>query len=228
MAVKQSEYMQARYAVDDGTQLLQRSVYNAIIGGVVLWGVAIDVLMASYLKSAVLTLPYWAILVAYLVGSLGGRFIVYRSRRPVVSFLGFTLLSAAMGLVVTFFVSMYNVGTVSSAFLITGLVTVLMIVLSTAFPRFFLGIGRILAIALIATLVIDLVAMFLFRVNMTWVDAVIALIFAGYLGYDWARAQAFPATVDNAVDSAADIYIDIINLFIRLLNILGHSSSSKD
>ena len=34
---------------------------------------------------------------------------------------------------------------------------------------------------------------------------------------DWAKAQEKPKTLDNAVDSAVDLYLDIINLFVRLL-----------
>lgn len=228
MDKSRAAYLQARFATSEDDTLLQTSVYNAIVGGVVLWGVVVDVMMATYLRSVILSIPYLAVIVAYFVASIGGRVIVYRSKNAIVSFLGFTLLSAAMGLVVTFFVSAYDLGSVTSAFMITGIVTVLMIVLSAAFPNFFLSIGRVLSILLLITLVVDLVAVFLLRVNMTWIDAVIALIFAGYLGFDWAKAQAYPKTVDNAVDSAADIYIDIVNLFVRILSIFGHSSSSKD
>lgn len=40
---------------------------------------------------------------------------------------------------------------------------------------------------------------------------------SGYIGYEWARANSIPKTVDNAIDSAA-LYI---NLFLRLVRILG-------
>ena len=36
-----------------------------------------------------------------------------------------------------------------------------------------------------------------------------ALIFSGYIGYDWARANAILKTLDNAIDSAAALYLDI-------------------
>ncbi len=42
-----------------------------------------------------------------------------------------------------------------------------------------------------------------------------------YIGYDIYRSQQYPKTLDNAVDSALDIYMDIANLFIRILSILG-------
>ena len=46
-----------------------------------------------------------------------------------------------------------------------------------------------------------------------------------YIAYDVWRSQQFPPTMDNAIDSALDIYLDIINLFIDLLEIFGNKSS---
>nr|MCR5618576.1 Bax inhibitor-1 family protein [Lachnospiraceae bacterium] len=54
-----------------------------------------------------------------------------------------------------------------------------------------------------------------------------AALFSGYIGYDFWRAQQFPKTLDNAVDCAVDIYLDIINLFLRILRILAGSRSSR-
>lgn len=55
-------------------------------------------------------------------------------------------------------------------------------------------------------------------------DYLVVLIFCGYVGYDWARANACAKTVDNAVDCAAELYIDIVNLFVRILSILSRSN----
>ena len=52
-------------------------------------------------------------------------------------------------------------------------------------------------------------------------DWVVAAIFCGYIGYDWGRANAIPKTLDNAIDSAASLYIDIIILFMRILRIMA-------
>ncbi|EPZ8570104.1 Bax inhibitor-1 family protein, partial [Pseudomonas aeruginosa] len=40
-------------------------------------------------------------------------------------------------------------------------------------------------------------------------------------GVDWGRANQIERTVDNAVDSAASLYLDIINLFVRVLEIIS-------
>ena len=78
--------------------------------------------------------------------------------------------------------------------------------------------------ALLATVVIEIVFRIILHVEMAWMDYVVALLFAGYIGYDWSKAQQYPKTIDNAIDSAADIFVDIIGLFIRLLAIFGNRS----
>lgn len=48
---------------------------------------------------------------------------------------------------------------------------------------------------------------------------VFVLIFGGNIGYDWYRAQNVAPTADNAIDCTCARYMDIVNLFIRLLRI---------
>ena len=52
---------------------------------------------------------------------------------------------------------------------------------------------------------------------------IVVLIFCGYIEYDWAKANTQRKTIDNAIDSATELYIDIINLFIRILRILARA-----
>ena len=70
-------------------------------------------------------------------------------------------------------------------------------------------------------LVLCEIALLIFRVRQDVTDWIAAGLFSLYIGYDIYRAQQFPKTVDNAVDSALDIYMDIANLFLRLLSIMG-------
>ena len=67
----------------------------------------------------------------------------------------------------------------------------------------------------------EFVGSILFRIPLTFIDYIVALIFCGYIGLDWNRAQQYPKTLDNAIDSAADIYLDVVNLFVRILSITG-------
>ncbi len=103
----------------------------------------------------------------------------------------------------------------------TGTITVIMMLLGTMYPGFFKSIARGLTVALICTIVVELVMIFVFKTQSSIIDWVVVLIFCGYIGYDWARANHIPRTVDNAIDSAAALYMDIIILFLRLVRIMG-------
>ncbi len=50
-----------------------------------------------------------------------------------------------------------------------------------------------------------------------------ALLFTFYILFDWNRALRLRYTLDNAVDVSVAIYLDIVNLFLQLLRILGRS-----
>ena len=91
--------------------------------------------------------------------------------------------------------------------------------LGTLFPAFFRKIFDALLTALVVVLVVEVIEIFIFRIEHGFLDWAVAVIFCGYIGYDWGRANSIPRTFDNAVDSAAALYMDIVNLFVRILRI---------
>ena len=127
-----------------------------------------------------------------------------------------------MGLLLTYTLPYYEVGTIIPSFIITGIVTFLMMIISRIFPNFFLKLGRTLFISLLIMIIVEIVLL-LVGGPLLITDYIVALIFCGYIGYDWAKAQEYPPTLDNAIDSAADIYIDVVNLFIEILEIFSNS-----
>ncbi len=96
-----------------------------------------------------------------------------------------------------------------------------MMALGTLYPAFFARIAGALTIALIVVILVELFQIFVLGIHQGWLDWAVVAIFCGYIGYDWGRANQIPKTLDNAVDSAAALYIDIINLFLRILRIMG-------
>lgn len=204
----------------DGMQLSENA-YNAAIGLTLLWGILINVLMAKLLTPYIIQIDYRLTLVLYLVISLACIIVIGKSHNPVFSFLGFTGLAAGMGLLLTSYLTYFSGHTIYSAFLATGIIVVAMMLVSMFYPAFFLSIGRTLLFSLLGSIVIEVIGGLIFRLPLGFMDYVVVVIFAGYIGYDWAKAQAYPKTLDNAIDSAADIYVDIINIFIRILSIIG-------
>ena len=207
---------------DTNDKVIGSQLYNLIIGLTLLWGFAINYLMVQTIDPRIILSVHPLVFFGgYFVCCFIGIAMFSKSDNPVVSFIGYNLVVIPFGLVINVVVSGYDPMLVVEAMRITTLVTLGMMVLGTLFPAFFAGIGRALFIALLVVIVVELVEMFIFKVHHSIIDWAVAVIFCGYIGYDWGRANMIPKTVDNAIDSAAALYMDIINLFLRILRILG-------
>ena len=160
-------------------------------------------------------------LLIYFVLVLAGNAMVVRGG-PALSFIGYTLIAAPIGIVVCMSVQGIPVNTVKSAVLITAIVTLSFMIAGTLFPGFFLKLGRVLLFSLLFTIVGSLICLLLFRGRgysvYEWIGAG---LFSLYIGYDWARANTCARTVDNAIDLSASLYLDIVNLFLRVLQTMS-------
>ena len=207
-----------------------RSMYNLAIGLTVVAGCAINYLMSKFVGHGISDYLYTnpkvgliVILALYLVGSFSGIAIVNKAQTPAVGILGFGLLACAMGLVLSVILPLYPNAHIAQAFLITMAITAVMTVAGALFPAFFSSIGKGLAITLLITIIAELLCSFVFfrGQNLQIFDYVVIFIFCGYIGFDWSRAQQRPSTINNAIRSAAAIYVDVVNIFIRILSIMG-------
>lgn len=207
------------------TDQIDARTYNAVMCATLLWGFLVNALMVAYLTQPIVNalagMSPWVLFLGYFVLAIAGIVISVKSDNPFISFLGYNLLVLPMGVMLCLIVPGMPVAIVTKALLLTGIVTATMILLGLIRPQLFLGIGRTLLIALLIGIVAELVATFLLGYRGAAFDWLFVIIFSGYIGYDVAKSQAYPKTIDNAVDCALDIYLDIINLFIRLLSLLN-------
>ncbi|WP_282111241.1 Bax inhibitor-1 family protein [Shewanella algicola] len=203
-------------------KIISRSTYNFIIGSTLLWGFAINWLMVLNISvESISSINPIIFFIGYFASCFFGIYLFSKSDKPIVSFIGYNFVVVPFGLIINLVVSQYNPDIVQEAIRVTGMVTFVMMLLGSMYPAFFKKIAGGLTIALICVIVVELIEIFIFNTHHGILDWIVALIFCGYIGYDWARANAIPKTVDNAVDSAAALYMDIINLFLRILRILG-------
>ena len=203
-------------------KIISGSMYNLVIGLTLIWGFVINWIM-------ILTIPVYTIsnvnpilfFIAYFASCFFGIYLFSKSDSPFVSFIGYNFVVVPFGLIINLVVSRYNPGIVIEAIRVTGMVTFIMMLLGSMYPAFFKKIIGGLSIALICVIIVELIEVFIFNTHHGILDWAVAAIFCGYIGYDWARANSIPKTYDNAIDSAAALYMDIINLFLRILRILG-------
>ncbi|MCP4604214.1 MAG: hypothetical protein GY847_27450 [Proteobacteria bacterium] len=203
-------------------EIIGAKTYNLVIGLVLCYGFFVNYLMVRFIPThTIAAIHPIAFVIGYLVSCLLGVFIYTKSDNPMLSFIGYNFVVVPFGLIVNLAVSAYDPSVVMDAMRVTGIVTVIMMILGSLYPAFFFKISRGLFIALIVVIVVELVEVLIFGIHHDILDWAVVLIFCGYIGLDWARANAIPKTMDNAVDSAAALYMDIIILFLRILRILG-------
>lgn len=217
------------YGCREGGRLLgelSSRAYNLVLGGTLAWGFLVNAVICLFFSEEVFSLPAPVLLIGYLICAVVGVTMSARSKSPAVSFIGYNLVVLPLGAVLTVLVSAYDADVVLLTVLITSAVVLGITVLSAVFPRAFLSLGPTLGITLVLTLLASLV-LSLLGFAPTWLDFAVALLFCGYIGFDFAHAQTKLKTLDNAIDSAAELYVDVVNLFIRLLAILDRSSKRR-
>lgn len=229
MANRDDRYAE-RMELQYGEEEISVNKYNMIIAGVLFYGFIVNCLMVNFCYDAAFTLASsgFVFYLVYFALVLIGSFLIHGSNNPVISFIGYNLIVVPLGLVLTVVINAYaSAGyqsTITTAFAITAIVTLAMMAISSVIPNFFLSLGRTLFVTLLVTVVIELILAFL-GAPLAIIDYIVVLLFCGYIGYDWAKANQCAKTVDNAIDCASDLYVDIINLFLRILRILSRANS---
>lgn len=219
-----------RYSSADAKFISDKAFY-AVVAATLLFGFAVYALEVILLGDIISQWVYGGgnyliFVICYFVMAIAGVCINSFSRKPLLSFIGYCLVVLPIGAVLALVVPYQSLGVVRSAFLVTTILAVVFGLLAVLYPRFFYSVWKILSLSLLIALIWSLIAMFTgayFTSGYVWLDWLVVLIFCCYIGFDISLAKSRPKTLDNAVDSACGLYLDIINLFIRLLAIFGRN-----
>ena len=199
---------------------LAPKTYNMIIGGCLAYGFIMNAIMVLVASNFFMNMNPIVFLIGYIVCMFAGAFMAGLSHNPIVSFIGYNLIVVPVGALLSICLPTYNPSNIMAAVLVTALITGIMMILGIMFKNFFSRLGIVLCVSLIVGIVLEFIAMLL-GYGGDLFNWLFVLIFSLYIGYDWYKAQAYPKTLDNAIDSALDLYLDIINIFLRLLEIFG-------
>jgi FtsH-binding integral membrane protein len=189
------------------------------IAGFISYGLIITYLMAAFVAPPMPSI--WFLLgVGVLLPILG--IFVSQSDNLGISFIGYNLIVAPIGLCLGPVANFVDPSLVQDAALITGLITGLMGFAGVTFPNLFKNLGGVLFYSLIGLLVVRIFQMFIPALaGLTIIDYIAAGIFSLYIGYDMYRASTIGRTYHNALQVSISLYLDIINLFLNILSILG-------
>lgn len=225
----QDRYMSRTHLQEGDVEISERA-YNLVIGGTLLYGFLVNCFMVAFLGDTAIDLVYGnpiVFFVFYIAMCVTGSFMINRSSNPAISFIGYNLFVIPLGIMLSALLNLISywgaTDIIVTAFAITAIVTIGMMLVSSFFPGFFLSLGRTLFVTLAITVIVELV-MVLLGASLGIIDYIAVLIFCGYIGYDWARANSCARTVDNAINAASALYVDIVVLFVRILNILARAN----
>jgi len=179
------------------------------------------------------TVGRWLILVGLGLAALGGLgtlvvLLWLRERTPlnlVLLYAFSTFEGMALGLVLEAFIREGLAGTVLYAAAATAAITFVGAVYGATTKRSLAGLGPTLFLGLAAVILASVIGLFVHLPLYSHVVAAIsAVLFSAYIVYDVNRAAgASGASQGTVILLAVNVYLDILNLFLNLLQLLSSS-----
>lgn len=203
------------------TSNLTERQYNLALGLSLTYGFVMSAILAVTTKEMMVGVNPWVFTILYLVLGFVGQMIAATSVNPFVTFFAYNLVVIPTGCLLSTFVSYYSGADITYALISVAVIMGIMTCVATMFPQVFAGMGRMLFAALLISIIVEIIMMLLGYGGSTVMDWVVVLIFTLYTGYDWVVAQSYAKTATNAIASSIALYLDAINLFVRILSILG-------
>jgi FtsH-binding integral membrane protein len=208
-----------------GQDNVSTRVFFLVLGIVLAYGLGGTAILAKMFAD--LQVGWMHFIFLGLVIPIIGIIIAVMSSNPLLSFIGYNMISLSFGVILGPVINQYSPDLIFRAFLITLEVTIIMAGTGIMFPNIYRHIGGALFMALLGLVIIRIAQLFIPGMQQLGIiDWISAGIFSLYIGYDMHRAMEVPKTIDNAVDIALDLYLDIINLFLDILKILSSSSGN--
>jgi len=213
---------------------------NTFIAKVYAWmtfALIVTALVAMYIafnpklvKLIILTKPmFWGIIIAELgLVFILSAFINRMSAATATAM--FVAYSALNGLTLSIVFLAYTATSITSTFFITAGTFGAMSAYGYFTKRDLTSIGNLCFMALIGLIIAMVVNIFLASTMMNLIISCVGvLVFVGLTAYDTQKIKALGATVDEASEAgrkgaimgALALYLDFINLFLMLLNLLG-------
>lgn len=213
-----------------GYDTLEKSAFIRLVAFATMLSIGLVALGAVYTYRMTMSMPMF---IGTIVGMFAGVIAFSLSKNPAISTLGVIVMSISAGMMIGPVTAAYEVATVMQAVVITGGIVVTMSVIGVMFPKVFEGFGPYLLAGLTMLIFAQFAQLIFIALGfeqalempiLAWIGIG---IFTLYVAFDWSRALSIPMTPDNAIDAAGAITLDAINIFLRVLQILGGSSGNR-
>lgn len=205
--------------ISSNTGIISDSMYNAIIGLVLMWGFGVNFLILDNVPvETILAIPSWIIIVGYFALAISGQMIYNASDKPLFSFIGYNMIVVPVGVLITPLLARYDQSMVVDAFLQMLLISAAMMLAGALKPKFFENIMGVTTIILFGVIIAQIFSIFVLGSSFgDWYDYLIIIGMSIYIAFYWAKGIEKERTVDNAIDTGADIYLPMVNIFLSSL-----------
>lgn len=210
------------------TELLTAREYNIAIGLYLLFGMAIAGIFtygAGDVAAPLMEVHPLAFAIIYIVVMMGVSALAAGTNNGVLASGFYLLMCATTGVLLSTYVPDIAMNIVLAAFTGTVGILLIMTLMAGMFPQTFQSLGRTLLANLLCSIVVELV-MLLFGLSTGFMDFIVLGIFSLYIGFDWVKGQERDATLQGAVLTSIELYMDLLNIFVRLLSIMGKSKKN--
>lgn len=225
MATRSASLSSSIWDRTSGSHAMSKNLFAFLVSFWTAVGIGSSAVAASLTMTWQLSI--WAYLGLAIIPFVG-ILIAMKSDNPVVSLVGYAMVTIPFGMITGPLVALYTAASVAKVFMITTGMVVVLGVIGAVYPKSLESWGIWLFGGLLVLIFGQFGVMIAaaFGVNvggaMTVFDWIGVVLFSAYVIYDLNRAMRVERTHDNAIDCAVAVYLDFANLFIRLLSLLGN------
>lgn len=185
----------------------------------------------SFMVELVLSGAYTFLIIAELVVVLVNSWAISKKNIALAGVL-FGVYSIINGLTLSVVLFAYEIGTVQEAFLMSAIVFGVMAAYGYFTKKDLSSIGSICTMALLGVILVSLLNAFVFKSSGMdlMLDYIVVLLFVGITAFDMYRMKQMAVAGGEeevnriALFTGMQLYLDFINIFLRLIRIMGRNS----
>ena len=210
---------------------LMRNVYLWMTGGLAVTGCTAWMVMNSPLLLSIIfgnQIVFWGLIIAEFVFVIVLSAAINKLTFGSASCL-YVLYCVLNGAMLSSIFILYELSSIAEIFFVTAGAFALLAIIGTWTKKDLSRLGTFLIIALGGLIIASIVGLILGRPDSIWMSVIGVVIFAGLTVYDAQKIRLMMLNEDTvnegnmklALLGALSLYLDFINLFLRLLSLLG-------
>ena len=218
---KNSNLLEKQRGISQGVtveKMLSKGKFNLLIGLFTLYGVLINIFLYYGIQFSLADYYNPILFISCFIIPFIGLFVALHPNM-VIKFIGYNLVVIPDGYVMAMTLHLISPESVIKAFTSMAIIVITMMIISSLFPQIFEHLGQFL---ITTSSIILLVLIFMWITGMYFgiINWIIVILFTVWVGFDWAMAQQeYYKTPELAMTYAIDLYLDIQNLMINLVDI---------